>query len=248
MGAAQHLAQFGVSVGQAKQFVDNCLNNSDFGLIYRTCKDFGVTNDMLAEIYGGVTADQVRGFFTSLGYDGRALDAGLSVSNTKLLSDDAANQLGSKAAALTSSDFLARIIASVEVGGADLDLDGVQEFTAESSLYTGGGADVPTFLNYMVQLSAHLTTGNMEILSRAVEAVLDLGDQLVTSGGPSALASIYGTPQMQAYYNTVNAIVQGGEPNSAYSGAALDQVGNAILTGIQSAYSMYSEYDQVFFL
>jgi hypothetical protein len=70
--AAAHLAQYGVSVEQARGFIVANLQSPQ--TIYSVAREFGVTNQMLAEIYGGVTAADVRGFFASLGFDAGALD------------------------------------------------------------------------------------------------------------------------------------------------------------------------------
>jgi len=72
MSASTHLAQFGVTLQQARDFVFSNVNNP--GTIYAVSKQFGVTNEMLAEIVGGgFTAQQVSNFFTERGFDGPAL-------------------------------------------------------------------------------------------------------------------------------------------------------------------------------
>jgi hypothetical protein len=76
--AAAHLAQYGVSVVQARSFIVANLQSPQ--TIYSVAREFGVTNQMLAEIYGGVTAADVRGFFSSLGFDAAALDPAPSAS------------------------------------------------------------------------------------------------------------------------------------------------------------------------
>ncbi len=70
--AATHLAQYGVSVTQARDFIVANLQSPQ--TIYSVAKQYGVTNQMLAEIYGGVSAADVRGFFTNLGFDASALE------------------------------------------------------------------------------------------------------------------------------------------------------------------------------
>lgn len=76
MSAVTHLAQYNVTVEQARSFIVNNLDNLPH--IISVCADFGVTNQMLAEIYGGVSADQVVAFFAANHIDSTLLDAGSS--------------------------------------------------------------------------------------------------------------------------------------------------------------------------
>jgi len=73
MSAQQHLAQYGVSVQVAKDFIMSNLDS--LGTIYNTCQQFGVNNDMIAEILdiNGVDGQFVSSFFTSNGLNGDAL-------------------------------------------------------------------------------------------------------------------------------------------------------------------------------
>lgn len=243
--AQEHLAQYNVTVAQARQFILD--NLDDVPNIYQVCKTFGVTSDMLAEIYGGVTASQVRDFFASYGLQGSELDnVALSpVADPKALSDMAADQLATQAISQTSANFLSLLSDAVKTGGADLDLDGTVEYAAESSLYGGSGGDVATVLNYLVQVSGHLDSQNTEDLLLKVEAVGDLADSLYSNGGISAVAQIYGTPEMLAYYNAANSIAH----ETVWTSAAMpEQVGEALLTGINTAYELYTAYDIVLFL
>jgi hypothetical protein len=73
MNAAEHLAKFGVTVAQAKEFILANLNRPQE--IFNTAKQFGVTNAFLAEIYGGVTTQDVISFFDSVRIDSRSLDS-----------------------------------------------------------------------------------------------------------------------------------------------------------------------------
>lgn len=74
MNAAQHLAQYGVSFQQARDFVYANLDQP--AIIYQVALNHGVTSAMLAEIYGqGVNAAVVENFFQSQGLDGSRLSA-----------------------------------------------------------------------------------------------------------------------------------------------------------------------------
>ncbi len=72
MSASTHLAKYSVTVAQARDFIVANINTPQN--IYNTAKQYGVTNQMLAEIYGGVTAVDVRNFFSNIGFDSSALD------------------------------------------------------------------------------------------------------------------------------------------------------------------------------
>jgi hypothetical protein len=65
-------ATFGVTIEQARGFLFDHLDNP--GLIYSTAIQYDVTNVMLSEIVGGVSAAQVSAFFDSRGFDGAALN------------------------------------------------------------------------------------------------------------------------------------------------------------------------------
>jgi hypothetical protein len=73
MSAAAHLLQYNVNLQQARDFVYANLNSP--ATIFDVAKQYGVTNAMLAEIYGqGVSADDVRWFFSSKGFVPSQLD------------------------------------------------------------------------------------------------------------------------------------------------------------------------------
>lgn len=71
MSAATHLAQFGITVEAARQYILDNIAQPE--VIYNTSVTFNVTASMLAEIYGGVTETDVVNFFNASGLDGNAL-------------------------------------------------------------------------------------------------------------------------------------------------------------------------------
>jgi hypothetical protein len=81
VSASTYLDGYGISVQQAHDFIYANLDNPD--LIYSTAAQFGVTNEMLGEIAGGYSDDQVRAFFDSHGFVGADLDSAHA-----LLADD----------------------------------------------------------------------------------------------------------------------------------------------------------------
>ena len=70
--AAEHLAQYNVTVEQANAFIFGNLHNLPF--ILQVADNFGVTNQMLAEIVGGVTAADVVYYFSIHGLDSSVLE------------------------------------------------------------------------------------------------------------------------------------------------------------------------------
>ena len=73
MSALSHLAQYGVSIQQAHDFIFANLNQP--AVIFNTAHQFGVTNEMLAEIVGGgYGASDVRAWFAGQGFNASLLD------------------------------------------------------------------------------------------------------------------------------------------------------------------------------
>jgi len=71
VSASTHLAQYSVTVEQARTFIIENLATPE--IIYNTAINFNVTAQMLAEIVGGITTDDVVNFFNFIGLDGNAL-------------------------------------------------------------------------------------------------------------------------------------------------------------------------------
>lgn len=66
MPAEQHLAKFGVTVDQARQFIQSNLDSPE--TIYQVAAQYEVTFDMLAEIYSDdIDGNIVKSFFNNLG-------------------------------------------------------------------------------------------------------------------------------------------------------------------------------------
>ena len=72
MSASTYLANYGISVQQAHDFIFAHLD--DPALIYNTAAQYGVTNEMLGEIVGGYNEDQVGAYFDSHGLASAQLD------------------------------------------------------------------------------------------------------------------------------------------------------------------------------
>lgn len=67
MSATNHLAQYGVTFDQGREFIYANLSNP--GHIFDVALEFRVTPAMLAELYGGITSETVYDFFDSIGFD-----------------------------------------------------------------------------------------------------------------------------------------------------------------------------------
>lgn len=73
MSTSSYLANFGVTIGQAREYVLAHLN--DPHAIVATARQYGITNDMLGEIAGGYSAAEVRGYLAGFGIDATPLEA-----------------------------------------------------------------------------------------------------------------------------------------------------------------------------
>ena len=75
MTTQEYLAKYGVSIEEARDFVMSNLDHLD--IVYNTAKEYGVNNDMLADIvssdFPGVTGKTVNDFFNQHGFDGITL-------------------------------------------------------------------------------------------------------------------------------------------------------------------------------
>lgn len=115
MTTSQYLAQFGVSLQDAKNFIMANINN--VGNIYTVAKSFGITNQMLAEIYGGVTANDVKNFFQAHGFDPNALENMVQEYQSDFLDDDMNElsflvSLNTYSGELSTASLRAKIIAN----------------------------------------------------------------------------------------------------------------------------------------
>lgn len=72
MAARTHLDQYGVSMEEARNFIIAHLDNLQH--ILDVSLEYGVTNSMLAEIYGGVSSVDVVDYFTTHELDSTVLD------------------------------------------------------------------------------------------------------------------------------------------------------------------------------
>ena len=75
MTTQEYLSKYGITLEEARDFVMNNLDNLD--VIYNAAKEYGVNNDMLADIvsndFPGVTGKAVNDFFQQHGFDGISL-------------------------------------------------------------------------------------------------------------------------------------------------------------------------------
>ncbi len=79
MTTEEHLNSLGVSIDSAREFILTNINNPSF--ILETCSQFNITNQMLADIYGSVSAQDVINFFDNVNLDSRPLDSSTNAAN-----------------------------------------------------------------------------------------------------------------------------------------------------------------------
>lgn len=79
MTTKEYLESLTVTMDDARTFITSNLNSPD--LIFTTVQNAGVTNQMIAEIVGGVTVEQVEAFWVASGYDPSLLNGTTDDSN-----------------------------------------------------------------------------------------------------------------------------------------------------------------------
>lgn len=125
MSAETYLAQFGVTVAQAREFILSNVNSP--GTIFSVADQFGVTTDMLAEIVGGgFTGDDVTAWFAARGFNASQLDDAGSDAGGELLPEDMAAlaslvTLNTNTGALSNSELRAAVITAIAPDGFDQD-------------------------------------------------------------------------------------------------------------------------------
>ena len=70
--AKNHLSSHGITMQEARDYIIGNLDN--LNSLFNTLKMFGVTNSMVAEIYGGVSVNDVKNFFSYYGLNASELD------------------------------------------------------------------------------------------------------------------------------------------------------------------------------
>ncbi len=97
--AQVHLATYGIGIDEASSFILSNIDNIE--LIYNTCKTYGVTNDMVAEIlqptYPGLGGVEVANYFALHGIDSTDLGGSLptvAIVNTTPVSESNGTDLG----------------------------------------------------------------------------------------------------------------------------------------------------------
>lgn len=138
MNAAEHLAKFGVTVAQAKEFILANINRPQE--IFNVAKQFGVTNAYLAEIYGGVTTQDVIAFFDSVKIDSRSLDSGTSTGtgNTPSSSAFPAELANSAFANLVKLNTETGVLSNANLKNGIVSKTGLEAF---NKLFTAGSVD-----------------------------------------------------------------------------------------------------------
>lgn len=115
MTATQLLAQYGVTLQQARDFVNANLNSP--GVVFSTCKQYGITTSMLGEIAGGYTSAQVTAFFSSHGINASALDPSTSTATSQFVPSNLSGltsllSLDTYSGALSLASLRAQVVAA----------------------------------------------------------------------------------------------------------------------------------------
>lgn len=108
MSTSSYLANFGVTIGQAREYVLAHLN--DPHAIVATARHFGVTDEMLGEIAGDYSAAEVRGYLAGFGIDASGLEAE-SLFPSDMLAFSGVMALNTETGELSTASLRAQVIA-----------------------------------------------------------------------------------------------------------------------------------------
>ena len=108
MSTSSYLANFGVTIEQAREYVLAHLSNPN--AIVATARQYGITNDMLGEIAGGYSAADVRGYLAGFGIDASGLEAE-PLFPSEMLQFSTVMGLNTASGALSTASLRAQVIA-----------------------------------------------------------------------------------------------------------------------------------------
>ncbi len=218
MSAVTHLSQFGVSVLQAREFIFANLESPIS--IFNAAYQYGLTNDMLAEIVGGgVGAGDVRNWFAGQGIDAAVLDQSGSTGGTflppELQALTSLVSLNNNADILSSSVLHDRIVASTGASAYDYAFDpsgipGAEDgILSASDLGIPGMPDLPATqavlesLYFGTVINMARMVDEQEVVNELVPFIvnnqfaLEAGDPVVTEQGMQLLLGIFADPAVQ---------------------------------------------------
>lgn len=108
MSTSSYLANFGVTIEQAREYV--LANMHDPHAIVATARHYGITNDMLGEIAGGYSAAEVRGYLAGFHIDAAPLEAE-SLFPSDMLAFSGVMGLNTETGDLSTASLRAQVIA-----------------------------------------------------------------------------------------------------------------------------------------
>jgi len=112
MSAESHLAKFGITVQQAKDFINSNIRNP--GDIFQAARDYGVTTEMLSEL-SGYSVEDVRGYFeNSIGKNSKNLDYTNILINTALGSLESLISTNQNAGVLSNETLRKSVLSKIE--------------------------------------------------------------------------------------------------------------------------------------
>ena len=227
--AQSYLAQYNVSMQQAFDFV--AANIEQPQNIYQVAKDFGLTNQMLAEIVGhgvpNITANDIKAWFGAQGYDASVLDAvtsidpgtggGIPAGSIAMINTSMAG-LNSELQKIGMLDFSNKIMGSWRDAGADFDMDGVGEGAGES---LGGRSISEAGLMYLLNVGIRMTEADATTLQNAIKF-----DPETLMNNPNAAENLWATVM-----NVYNSALSRPAP-TAVTPEMLDSVASGYVTMI----------------
>lgn len=230
--ASDYLAQFGVSIQEAREFIATYINNPQF--LHQVFARVGITNQMVAEI-ADVPVEVVRTYFSSQGLDPKALEGNSgsgTPGTTTLFPEDYAPlaklaAFNSESGELSTTSLRAKVIAKTGAAAYDKAFSpstfaGSQDgtITAEEFGYSSLGNFAATQENF-----ESLFYGTTIKMYKAIDMneIMQLGDFVSNPKNQAALAQ-QDPAVLKQYINLIVAMFEDPANPPLYSDAALAQV------------------------
>lgn len=218
MSAAIYLGELGITVPQAREFIFAHLG--DPATIFNAAYQYGLTNDMLAEIVGGgVGPGDVRNWFAGQGIDASVLDTSVNTGGAflppELQSLASLVSLNSNSGVLSSNVLHDRIVANTGtaaydyafdpsgmpgagdgiLSASDLGVPGMQDLPATQAVLEG--LYFGTVINMARMVDQQEVVNELLPFIMNNQMALDAGDPVVTEQGIQLLVGIFSDPAVQ---------------------------------------------------
>ncbi|HSH92275.1 MAG TPA: hypothetical protein VK996_19975 [Ramlibacter sp.] len=243
MTTAEYLAQFGVTMDQAYDFI--VAHRDEPAFIFEVAHQSGITNEMLGDIVGYSAAD-VRGYFNANGLDASQLDPALELAH--LFPDDMGELAGLVAldpyqsGELSVAALRGRVIAATNSADYFETFDPANFYGAEDGFFTPDELGVSHLgtLPATTETLESLFYGTIIATLKSVdygeaiqvaafigsnEAALEAGDEAATDEFIDLLVSVFSDPAASDFWNPASyPAIPSAEIAEAAAGAGISLV------------------------